>query len=121
REHGTGGKAADQAEGRNESCPKPEVAAKSSRPRALSLEVEEVAALVTQVGDDDEQEPDHSEHQRRESRGGERDQRPARERVGAEVREQTGARRDLQSVEWRAFQRRLDLSFAMPRGVEPDL
>jgi hypothetical protein len=51
------------------------VAAQRVRSRALRLEVEQLAALVAQIGDDDEQQSRQGEADARERRDDEREQR----------------------------------------------
>ena len=58
-----------------------------SRRRTLRLEVEQLAALVAQVRDDDQQQPDEREPERSEGGAGERQQGSACERLGTEIGE----------------------------------
>ena len=88
---------------------------------ALRLEVDEVAAVVAEVGPDREHEPPDGEHERRDGGGGEGEQRPVPERVSPGIGVEPRAGPGLERGERAALERRLDARVLAVRDVEPEL
>ena len=94
--------AADDARDRDERGANAQVAAQLARRHSLRAQVEELAALVAQVGHDDQQQADEREHERRERRRAEDRERAARERIRAQLVQRLRVRRDGEAVQRRA-------------------
>src|SRR5205085_10393344 len=88
REDRAGYDPADETEPCDEAAPKTELRAQRRRFRALRFEVEQLAALVTDVRDDTEQQSDEREPERGERGSDERQHRSARERLRTKLREE---------------------------------
>ena len=91
------------------------------RRSALRLEVEELAALVAEIGDDAEQKAEQRESECDERRGRECRQRAARERLRLEVAEHSTPGRHLEDVERRPAQGGVDPRLLAARSLDPDL
>src|ERR671931_2799687 len=89
------------------------------RPDSLRLEIEELTALVSQVGDEAEQEPEDSERQCRQRRGDQDDEGSARERIAAQFAEDPLAGNDLERAEGRSAKLRSEPA-GRPVPVEPE-
>jgi hypothetical protein len=86
---------------------------------SLRLELEELSALVAEVGHKPEKEADEREAERRCGRANEREQRAARERILAKLLEERGLRPRLKDVEGRSCERLRELGARAGRRVEP--
>jgi hypothetical protein len=91
------------------------------RARALCLEVEELALVVPEVGEDAEQDSDEGERKRDDRAREKREQGPARERIVAEGRLEPGPGAHREDGERWPLQCSRDLTFARGRGAQPDL
>ena len=95
------------AEPEQEQRTQPQLAPEGRGCDPLGLEVEQVAPLVAGVADQRHPEADRRQEQRDQPGGGQREDDPARERLGGELRLQVGARGELERVEGTLAQRPL--------------
>jgi hypothetical protein len=86
---GSGGaQPAGETEPGHETAAEPEVASKESGPGSLTLEVEELAALVSDVGREQEEQAEKAEKNGTQRCAGEHDQRTAGQRIAGKLRRQ---------------------------------